>query len=126
MTPTFGVQMLLALLCAFIFRQNKIAALIGVWFTNPLTAPFIYGAEYEIGRVLLGLPHPENPIQFNSQAIQEIGWLVASPLCLGSIVLAIPAALIGYALTIHFAPVMRQWKIQRWPRPQQSENDPHE
>lgn len=121
MTPTFGIQMLLALLFAFILRQNKIAALIGVWSTNPLTAPFIYGAEYEVGRVLLGLPHPETALQFNYATMQEIGGLVASPLCLGSIVISIPISLIGYALTLHFIPVLRQWKIQRWPRSQQSE-----
>lgn len=116
MTPTFGVQMFLALLLAFVLRQNKIAALIGVWNTNPLTAPFIYGMEYEVGRVLLGLPHPDATLEFSLDAMRELGWLLASPLCLGSLVLGVPVALVGYALTLHFIPVMRQWKIPRWPR----------
>jgi len=122
MTPTFGVQMLLALLFAFILRQNKIAALIGVWNTNPLTAPVIYGLEYEVGRMLLGMPRPAVKIEFTFDALRELGWLLASPLCLGSLVVGIPVALIGYALTLHFIPVMRQWKIPRWPRPQQDGN----
>ncbi|NOY12229.1 MAG: DUF2062 domain-containing protein [Deltaproteobacteria bacterium] len=121
MTPTFGIQMLLALLFAFLLRQNKIAALIGVWNTNPLTAPFIYGVEYEVGRILMGLPHPATTIKFNYETLRELGWLVASPLCLGSVVLGIPVALIGYALTLRFIPVLRQWKIRRWPRPPQNE-----
>lgn len=118
MTPTFGIQMFLALIFAFLLRQNKIAALIGVWNTNPLTAPIIYGMEYEVGRVLLGLPRPDATIEFSFEAMQKLGWLLASPLCLGSLVLGIPVTLIGYALTLHFIPVMRQWRIPRWPRPQ--------
>lgn len=121
MTPTFGIQMFLALIFAFVLRQNKIAALIGVWNTNPLTAPIIYGLEYEVGRVLMQLPHPETAIQFDYNTLRELGWLVASPLCLGSLILGVPVALIGYALTLHFVPVLKQWRIPRWPRPQQSE-----
>lgn len=116
MTPTFGVQIFLALLFAMLLRQNKIAALIGVWNTNPLTAPIIYGLEYEIGRLLLDLPRPARTIEFSVEAMQEIGWMLVSPLCLGSLVLGIPVALIGYALTVHFVPVMRQWNVPRWPR----------
>jgi len=116
MTPTFGVQMILALFFAFLLRQNKIAALIGVWNTNPVTAPFIYGVEYELGRALLGLPRPDASIEFSFEAMRELGWLLASPLCLGSLVLGIPIALVGYALTLHFVPVMRQWRIPRWPK----------
>lgn len=120
MTPTFGIQMFIAFFFAVLLRQNKIAALIGVWNTNPLTAPIIYGLEYEVGRVLMGLPRPDATIEFSFEAMQELGWLLASPLCLGSLVVGIPVALIGYALTLHFIPVMRQWRIPRWPRRQQS------
>lgn len=116
MTPTFGVQIFLALIFAVLLRQNKIAALIGVWNTNPLTAPIIYGLEYEIGRLLLDLPRPARSIEFSVDAMHELGWLLVSPLCLGSLVLGIPVALIGYALTLHFIPVVRQWKVPRWPR----------
>ena len=116
MTPTFGIQMFLALGLAFVLRQNKIAALIGVWSTNPLTAPIIYGLEYEIGRMLLGLPHPAGVIHFSPEALSGLGWQVGAPLCLGSIVLGIPVAIIGYALTVRFVPSLRQWRVPRWPR----------
>lgn len=124
MTPTFGIQMFLAFIFAVLLRQNKIAALIGVWNTNPLTAPIIYGMEYEVGRVLLDLPRPETVLSFNYETLQDLGWLVASPLCLGSVVVGIPVAIIGYAVTLHFMPVLRQWRIPRWPRHQKSENKP--
>ncbi len=116
MTPTFGIQMFLALFFAFLLRQNKIAALIGVWSTNPLTAPFIYGLEYEIGRALLGMSRPHAPLQFTLEALTGLGWQFAAPLCLGSLVLGIPVSLIGYALTIRFIPSLQQCRIPRWPR----------
>ncbi len=116
MTPTFGIQMFLALVFAVLLRQNKIAAVIGVWNTNPLTAPFIYGLEYEVGRTLLGWSHPAVRVEFAYVALQDLGWQVLAPLCLGSIVVGIPVALIGYSLTVRFVPTMRRWKIPRWPR----------
>lgn len=121
MTPTFGIQMFLALFFAFVLRQNKIAALIGVWSTNPLTAPFIYGLEYEVGRVLIGLPRPERVVEFTYEALKGVGWQVAAPLCLGSLVIGIPVALIGYALTVRFVPSLRQCRIARWPRRRQED-----
>ncbi len=115
-SPTFGFQMILALFFAFIFRQNKIAAFVGVWVTNPLTAPLIYGMEYQVGRLLLGLP-PLEMANFSCELIRELGAQVGVPLLLGSLVLGIPVAIIGYSLTVRLVPSLRQWKIPRWPRP---------
>jgi uncharacterized protein len=113
-TPTFGVQMLLALLFAFLFRQNKIAAIIGVWVTNPVTAPFIYGLEFQVGRLFLGMsPH-------SSHLPHELSWSmglqVGGPILLGSLIVGLPIAIIGYSLTVRFIPSLRQARIARWPR----------
>lgn len=115
-TPTFGVQLPIALVLAFLLRQNKIAAFVGVWVTNPLTAPVIYGLEYQIGRLLLGMP-PFSLHEFHYQFDWMMGVQVGAPLLLGSLVLGLPVALIGYTLTVYLVPGMRQWKIPRWPRP---------
>ena len=115
-TPTFGFQMLLAILFAFLLRQNKIATFVGVWVTNPLTAPLIYGLEYEIGRALLGYPPLMGISHFNVEFNWSMGVQVGFPLLLGSMVLGIPAAIIGYSLTVRFIPSLRQWRIPRWPR----------
>ncbi|WP_020676121.1 DUF2062 domain-containing protein [Geopsychrobacter electrodiphilus] len=116
MTPTFGVQMLLALFAAILLRENKLSAVVGVWVTNPVTAPFIYGLEYETGRILLGLPHPALGMEFNYQFLQKFGWQVITPLCLGSLLFGLASAFIGYGIVIKFIPVMRKWRIKRWPR----------
>ncbi|PLX84790.1 MAG: DUF2062 domain-containing protein [Desulfuromonas sp.] len=116
MTPTFGFQMLIALALAVLLRENKIAAMVGVWITNPLTAPFIYGLEYEIGRVLLRLPRPEVPVQYNYESLSQLGWQVVVPLGLGSLIFGVVALTVGYALTLRMIPAVKQWRIPRWPR----------
>ena len=114
-TPTFGVQTFLAILFALLLRQNKIAAFVGVWVTNPLTAPLIYGLEYKVGRLLLGLP-PLGVDSFSGELSWSLGAQVGAPLVLGSVVLGIPIAIIGYSVTVRMVPSLRQWKIPRWPR----------
>lgn len=54
-TPTMGIQMPIALVVAAILRQSKIAALIGVWISNPLSAPFLYGFTYVLGAKVLSM-----------------------------------------------------------------------
>ncbi len=114
-TPTFGIQIFLALLFAFLLRQNKIATFVGVWITNPLTAPLIYGLEYRVGRLLLGMP----PLAANHPGF-ELSWSLGAdivvPLLLGCLVLGIPVAIIGYSVTVRLIPSLKQWKIPRWPR----------
>lgn len=114
-TPTFGFQMILAIVFAFLLRQNKIATFIGVFVTNPLTAPVIYGLEYEVGRVLLGYP-PIYHSHIKYEKLFAMGLQFATPLLLGCLVLGIPCSIIGYSLTVRFVPSLRQWKIPRWPR----------
>lgn len=41
-TPTMPFHTVIAIALAFIFRGSKAAAALGVWFCNPVTAPFFY------------------------------------------------------------------------------------
>jgi uncharacterized protein (DUF2062 family) len=112
-TPTFGLQIFLALALAYLLRQNKLATFIGVWVTNPLTAPLIYGLEYEVGRILLGM---QGVYAFDFHLSWHLGARVFGPLLLGSVVLGLPSAIIAYALGLRFVPVLRNSRIPRWPR----------
>lgn len=114
-TPFFGFHILIALFFAFILRQNKIAAFAGVWITNPLTAPFIYALEYEIGRMLLGM-EPVGTAVFSRELTWDIAVHLGLPLMLGSVILGLPLALISYALSLRLLPVLRQYRIPRWPK----------
>ncbi|MBU0993536.1 MAG: DUF2062 domain-containing protein [Proteobacteria bacterium] len=53
-TPTIPFHTVIALLLSFIFRGSKPAAIIGTWFSNPLTIPVLYIGGYEVGRLILG------------------------------------------------------------------------
>jgi uncharacterized protein (DUF2062 family) len=50
----------------------------------------------------------------------ELSWSlgadIVGPLLLGSMVLGIPAAIIGYSLSVRLIPSLKQCKITRWPR----------
>lgn len=126
MTPTFGVQMPIAFFFAWILRENKLAALIGVWITNPVTAPFIYASEYEIGRLLLGMERVSLPLTFSFDTLRHMSWEILLPLMTGSLIFAVLFGPIAYALTIRFIPELKAVRVPRWPRKrkkQQQETD---
>jgi len=116
MTPTFGFQMAIAIFFAILLKENKLAAAIGVWITNPITAPFIYALEYESGRLLLGLSHARLPQEFTFKALTSLGWEVLLPLSLGSLVYGVLCAGLSFALTLRLIPSIRAWRVPRWPR----------
>ena len=121
MTPTFGFQMLIAVFFAYLLRENKLAAALGVWITNPLTAPFIYALEYESGRLLLHMPRVHLPHELSFQALEHLGYEVMVPLWFGGVVYGILCAGLTFALTLRLIPVIKTWRIPRWPRPKRQQ-----
>lgn len=100
MSPTFGFQTAIAIFLAALFKWNKISAAIGVWVTNPVTTPFIYGMTYLAGAKILGMNKVNNPIgELNIDAIGQI--LHKAPgifwaLTVGGVILGLPLAVAGY------------------------------
>ena len=100
MTPSMGFHTAIAVFLAALFKWNKISAAVGVWVTNPLTAPVIYGVNYFIGAKLIGLPkayllseaHGFTRIYKMMLKAPEIFWA----LIVGGIVLGLPLAVAGY------------------------------
>ena len=101
MTPTMGIQMPIALFMAMLLRENKIAAVLGVWISNPVTVIPIYTFNFQVGKYLLGSPDLKMP-QFNSMnEFLELGYDLLLPLTVGSIVAGIVAAAIAYVITLY-------------------------
>ncbi|MCP4371817.1 MAG: DUF2062 domain-containing protein [Deltaproteobacteria bacterium] len=100
MTPSMGFHTAIAVFFAALFKWNKISSAIGVWVTNPLTAPVIYGVNYYIGAKLIGLqkvyflPEANGFIKIYKIMLKapEIFWA----LTIGGIVLGLPLAVAGY------------------------------
>lgn len=104
MTPYMGFHMAIAVFLAALFKWNKIAAAMGGWVSNPLTAPFIYSATFYVGDKVL---HAGNacciPTELNLDVIvqllksaPEIFWI----LTVGGIVVGIPVAVLGYYIAL--------------------------
>ncbi len=116
MTPTFGLQMIIAVFLAFLLRENRLAAVLGVWVTNPVTAPVIYAIEYEVGRILLGIPRVSRPLEFSFGEFASMGYEVVAPLWVGGLVAGVMCASLAYLVTLRLVPHLKKWRIPRWPR----------
>ena len=56
-TPTIPFHTVFAVALAVILRGSKRAAIISVWFSNPLTIPIFYAGSYYAGTLLMGIEH---------------------------------------------------------------------
>lgn len=103
MTPTMGVQMPIAVFFAAILKWNKISAAFGVWITNPITSPFIYGITYVVGAKLLGLKATLNlPVDLTWSIVKEIlknAPAIFGALTVGGIIIGLPLAILSYYLS---------------------------
>ncbi len=101
--PILGIHTGLALLIAFLFRLNRAALLVGVYFSNPWTVAPLYIAGTMLGCAVLGVP---------TDALEQIDWALHGmefyrtlalhlrpylwPFIVGNTVLGVLAGLIGY------------------------------
>ncbi len=100
MSPFIGFHTALAIFIASLLKWNKIASAIGVWISNPATAPILYSLTYYVGTRLLGksgtLSFPlgiDVPAFLTTLAgVPEILWSMV----LGGVVLGLPLALAAY------------------------------
>jgi uncharacterized protein len=99
-----GVQTLIAVFIAAIFGWNKISAAIGVWITNPITAPVVYSITYFIGAKLLGIGTKLSPVNHDLslttfERIMDKAPDVLWALILGGVIIGFFIAIAGYYLS---------------------------
>jgi uncharacterized protein (DUF2062 family) len=116
LTPTFGFQMAIAIFFAYLLRENRLAAVLGVWVTNPLTAPVIYAVEYEMGRLLLGMERVGLPDKLTFDAYAQLGWDIMLPMWVGGLISGVVLGALSYFLTLRMVPIVKNWRVPRWPR----------
>ena len=109
MTPTMGIQMLIAVFFAAILKWSKISAAFGVLITNPFTSPFIYGLTYIVGAKLLGMKAAMTlPDELTWSIVKEMlknAPAIFGALTVGGILIGLPLAVLCYYLS--FAAVNR-------------------
>jgi uncharacterized protein (DUF2062 family) len=90
LSPLMGLHSVIAVAAAAVFKWSKIAALIGVFVTNPLTAPLIYPLTYTLGAAVLG-----NPVSLGSGGLELRDLFHGSPQVLAN--LFVGGGIIGLA-----------------------------
>lgn len=105
MTPLMGFHTVIAVMLASIVKWSKLASGIGVFITNPFTAPFIYPLTYRLGAAVTGLSDPSR-----LRKLFETGGLIDllkdSPmmivdLIVGGVIIGLPLAVISYFIALH-------------------------
>jgi len=116
--PFFGLQTGMALFCAFIFRLNKIAALVGTLISNPFSfMPFYMFGTY-VGSVILGYDLNVNASTlrhfFRHFSLKE---MFSSPIAhayfAGNFITATIASLAGYFILVWFIGRYRRLRESR-------------
>jgi uncharacterized protein (DUF2062 family) len=98
-TPTIPFHTILAVLIAFICRGSKPAAMVGVWFSNPLTIPLFYYASYKAGNFILGKTMPFDQKYDSILELAKIGFETTIAMLTGGVVIGIIPAILSYFIT---------------------------
>lgn len=107
LTPTFGFQTALMLAGCVAVRASFPAAFVVSWVSNPITVAPLYFAFNAVGDAVFGDP---------VRAALDLGGLLGEAtqetilIALGSLLIAIPAAVAGYGLFLW------SWRVLAWRR----------
>lgn len=124
MTPTMGIQMLIAGFFAALFKWSPISAMMGVWITTPATAPVIYGTTYIVGaKVYMYYTGYRLPLRFRLRDLSDT--LAKTPkifsaLTIGGVLLGLPLAIVSYYAALFLIEEYRKDKeklkktLKRW------------
>lgn len=101
-TPLVTLHMVLALIVAVVLRLNKATTIAGVWVNNPYTMPFVFYGCFRLGERMLGMRVPPPSFEsYDVRAVLEAAVPYAAPLFLGTTVVGIAAAVLGYLVVYH-------------------------
>jgi uncharacterized protein (TIGR03546 family) len=113
-SPTIPFHTALIMVICLLFRQNITAAVLGsTIISNPITIPFFYFLEYELGRLVLGIS--ESPFvvsDYDVRSILEVGWHILYPLMVGGFLLAVVFAVPSYFITYHTVLKLRKRNVE--------------
>ena len=117
-TPTVGIQMVMVFLLALVIPMNRLAAVIFIYISNPLTMIPLYYLSYLLGLQILGdqgMSYDEFLVFFNEIQevasretfwtamkvfLEQLGYPVLKALTLGGTLIGILTAIPTYPLTL--------------------------
>lgn len=119
--PLFGLQTILGVALAILFRGNKWMAIAGTWISNPLTYGPIFWLNFEVGRWLLKSQEVFEIERIQSRkALLEVGADFLIILLVGCVVIGTISAFLSYffgiKLICHWRLLHRKWRRRRHSR----------
>ena len=100
--PFFGLQTLIGVFLAKIFKGNPILAAVGTWVSNPFTYVPLYYFNYRLGSLILN--KDKKIVDFshiNTNELWSQGWYLSSRLIIGSMCMGLMAGIVG-GLSLYF------------------------
>ena len=94
--PFFGLQTLMGVVLARIFKGNSVLAAVGTWISNPFTYVPLYYFNYKVGSLILN--KNKNIIDFSYITPNELwsqGLYLSSRLIVGSICIGLLTGVLG-------------------------------
>ena len=115
-TPFWGLQTVLSLAAATLFRLNRAATVAGCWLTLPWFAPVVYGAALWVGGALVPGDQGRAALEVAAllAASRRVSWAETLALLRGvSVVLVVGTTVVG-ALAAATTWVVAFGLIRRW------------
>ena len=112
--PFFGLQSLVGIFLATLFRGSKVAAVAATWISNPLTYVPIFVFNYKIGKLLLGTEDTFLSLDIKSfTAFKELGPTFAITLLVGCLTVGLILAFITYFYSLAILERLRRSRSRR-------------
>jgi uncharacterized protein (DUF2062 family) len=113
--PWFGLQIIIAVALAALFRGNKVTAAAATWVSNPFTYVPIFAFNFQAGQRLLGFSH--KPFGFAAleswQDVMNLGTDFLFTLLVGCLVVGLLCAIASYGLSLWLIRQVRQRRFQQ-------------
>lgn len=110
--PLLGLQTIIGVAIAAVFRGNKVMAAVSTWISNPLTYVPIFALNFHIGRWLLRLPS-NIALPSSDTGVDQwmnLGMSVTSALMVGSLVVGSVLSVVAYYIGLKVAHHVRARK----------------
>lgn len=104
--PLFGLQMIIAVLLAVIFRGNKFTAMMGTWISNPFTYVPIFWFNFQVGKLILHSAVDDfspQQIEFNWDSWQQLANAsldIIVALFIGSFLVGVVISFLAYFISL--------------------------
>lgn len=118
MTPFMGFHTIAAITLASVFGWSKIAAGIGLFVTNSITAPIIYSFTYQLGSKIIGYSDPGKLASLFKEdgfiTLIKSSPMIIADLLVGGAIIGIPLSIVGYYVTFELVKSARtKWRKRR-------------